>query len=141
MLNKATLIGNVGSDPEVKTMPSGDKVANLSLATSERWKDKSTGERKEKTEWHRVVVFGKLADVVESYVKKGSKLYIEGKIQTRKWEKDGVDRYSTEIVLQGFGGTMVMLDSRADKQEATLHEQKKQDGYQPQPEEEDDIPF
>lgn len=141
MINKAILIGNVGADPEIRTFESGDKVANLSLATSERWKDKSTGERKEKTEWHRVVVFGNLVDVVERYVKKGSKLYIEGKIETRKWEKDGTDRYSTEIVLRGFGGNLTMLDSKGDNQGPSQHEAAKQDGYQPRPNTEDDIPF
>jgi len=115
MLNKVTLIGNIGADPEFRTFDNGDRVANLSLATSERWKDKNSGEKKEKTEWHRVVVFGKLVEIIESYVKKGSKLYLEGQIETRSWEdQSGDKKYSTEIVLRGFGGKMVMLDSKGD---------------------------
>jgi len=115
MLNKVTLIGNIGADPEFRTFDNGDRVANLSLATSERWKDKNSGENKEKTEWHRVVVFGKLVEIIESYVKKGSKLYLEGQIETRSWEdQSGDKKYSTEIVLRGFGGKMVMLDSKGD---------------------------
>src|SRR4051812_18770551 len=110
-VNKVTLIGNCGKEPELRTMQNGGKVANLSLATSESWKDKSTGEKKEKTEWHRVVVFGPLADIIEKYVHKGSKLYVCGSLQTRKWQnKDGADQYSTEVVLQGFGAELVLLD-------------------------------
>lgn len=109
-LNRAMLIGNVGNDPEFRTTESGAKVANFSLATSESWKDKNTGEKKERTEWHRVVVWNDgLIGVIEKYVKKGSKVYIEGEIQTRKWEKDGIDRYSTEIILTGFNGKLVLL--------------------------------
>ncbi len=112
-VNKVILIGNLGSDPEVKYMPSGDAVANLSLATSETWKDKNSGEMKEKTEWHRVVLFGKVAEVAGQYLKKGSKVYIEGQLQTRKWQgQDGQDRYTTEVVVRGFNGSMQMLDSR-----------------------------
>jgi single-strand DNA-binding protein len=113
-LNKVMLIGNVGNDPDIKSMPSGDKVANFSVATSESWKDKTTGEKKEKTEWHRIVVFNKgLVGVIESYVKKGSKIYIAGKLQTRKWkDKDGVEKYSTEIVLSGFDGELVLLGGK-----------------------------
>lgn len=112
-VNKVIIIGNCGKDPEVRTMQNGSKVANLSLATSESWKDKATGERKEKTEWHRVVVFGALADIVERYVKKGSKVYVSGSLQTRKWtDKDGHDKYSTEIVLQGFNSELTLLDGR-----------------------------
>ena len=112
-INKVILIGNLGKDPEVKYMPSGDAVANVTLATSETWNDKSSGERKEKTEWHRVVFFGKLAEVVGQYLKKGSKIYVEGQLQTRKWQgQDGQDRYTTEVVVKGFNGTMQMLDSR-----------------------------
>lgn len=111
-VNKVILVGNLGRDPEIRTMQNGNKVANLRLATSESWKDKSTGERKEKTEWHRVVIFGKLADVAEKYLNKGSKVYINGSLQTRKWtDSDGVERYSTEVVLQGFGGELIMLDA------------------------------
>lgn len=113
-LNKVMLIGNVGNDPDIKSMPSGDKVANFSVATSESWKDKATGEKKEKTEWHRIVVFNKgLVGVIENYVKKGSKIYIAGKLQTRKWkDKDGVEKYSTEVVLSGFDGELVLLGGK-----------------------------
>ncbi len=110
-LNKVMLIGNVGADPEIRSFQNGGKVANIRLATSENWKDKS-GERQERTEWHTVAIFSEgLVNVVERYVKKGSKLFIEGQLQTRKWsDKDGNDRYSTEVVLRGFGGTLTMLD-------------------------------
>lgn len=114
-LNRAQLIGNVGDDPDIQLLQGNKTVANFSLATSESWKDKNTGEKKERTEWHRIVVWNEgLVDVIEKYVKKGSKLFIEGEIQTRKWQdKDGNDRYSTEIVLTGFGGKLVLLgDSR-----------------------------
>ncbi|MGJ8559789.1 MAG: single-stranded DNA-binding protein [Litorimonas sp.] len=113
-VNKVILVGNVGNDPEIRTFGNGGKVANLSLATSESWRDKQSGEKKEKTEWHRVAVFGEgLVGVIERYVKKGSKLYIEGKLQTRKWQdRDGNDKYTTEIVLQGPGTNLTMLDSR-----------------------------
>lgn len=112
-VNKVILIGNLGKDPEVRTLQNGGKVANLSLATSESWKDKATGERKEKTEWHRVVIFGNLADIAEKYLKKGSKVYVSGSLQTRKWQdKDGQDKYSTEVVLQGYGGELTMLDGK-----------------------------
>ena len=115
-INKVILIGNVGKDPEIRSTQSGSKIANLSLATSESWKDKQTGERQERTEWHRVVVFGDgLVRVIENYVKKGSKLYVEGQLQTRKWQdQSGNDRYSTEVVLQGYGGTITLLDSKRD---------------------------
>lgn len=107
--NRATLIGNVGADPEIKTVGSGKKVANLRLATTERWKDRD-GERQERTEWHTIVVWNEgLVGIIERYVSKGSKIMIEGQIQTRDWEKDGVKRYATEIVLQGFGGTLQLL--------------------------------
>jgi single-strand DNA-binding protein len=113
-VNKVILVGNLGKDPEVRRMTSGEPVVNLSLATSESWRDKASGERKEKTEWHRVVIFNKnLADVAEKYLKKGSKVYVEGQLQTRKWtDKDGQEKYSTEVVLQNFNGTLVMLDGR-----------------------------
>ena len=115
-LNKVTLIGNLGADPEVRTMGNGKKVASFSLATTENWTDKSTNERKENTEWHRIVVFNEvLLRVVEDYVKKGSKLYLEGSLQTRKWQdQSGLDRYTTEIVVQNFRGTLILLDSRGD---------------------------
>ncbi|NOT72400.1 MAG: single-stranded DNA-binding protein [Hyphomicrobium sp.] len=111
-VNKVILVGNVGKDPEIRRTQDGRPIANLSLATSETWRDKSTGERKEKTEWHRVVIFSEpLCKVVEQYVKKGAKLYIEGALQTRKWtDQSGAEKYSTEVVLQGFGGTLTMLD-------------------------------
>lgn len=107
-VNKVILVGNVGNDPEFRVMPNGNGVANVSLATSETWKDKNTGDQQEKTEWHRVIFFNRLAEIVEQYVKKGTKLYIEGRLQTRSWEQDGVKRYTTEIVAS----EMQMLDSR-----------------------------
>jgi single-strand DNA-binding protein len=115
-VNKVILVGNLGKDPEVRRMGSGEPVVNLSVATSESWKDKATGERKEKTEWHRVVIFNdNLVKVAEQYLKKGSKVYIEGSIQTRKWtDQSGVEKFSTEIVLQKFRGELTMLDGRAD---------------------------
>lgn len=114
-INKVILVGNLGNDPEVRTMQSGDKVVNLSIATSESWKDKNTGERKERTEWHRVVIFNKgLVTVAENYLKKGSKVYIEGQIETRSWDdQSGQKKYSTEIVLRPFRGELTMLDSRS----------------------------
>ena len=111
-VNKVILIGNLGRDPEIKQMPSGSSLANLSIATSETWRDKASGERKEKTEWHRVVIFNEgLCKVAEQYLKKGAKVYIEGALQTRKWtDQSGVEKYSTEVVLQGFNSTLTMLD-------------------------------
>ena len=111
-VNKVILVGNVGKDPEIRRSPDGRPIVNLSLATTESWRDKNTGERKDKTEWHRVVIFNEnLCKVVEQYVKKGAKLYIEGQLQTRKWtDQSGVEKYSTEVVLQNFGGTLTMLD-------------------------------
>lgn len=113
-INKVILVGNLGADPEVRTFQNGGKVCNLNIATSENWKDKNTGERREKTEWHRVAIFQEgLVRVAEQYLKKGSKVYLEGQLQTRKWQdQSGNDRYSTEVVLQGFNGTLVMLDAR-----------------------------
>jgi single-strand DNA-binding protein len=112
-VNKVILVGNLGKDPEVRKMPSGDSVCNMTVATSETWSDKSSGEKKEKTEWHRVSMFGKLADIAERYLKKGSKVYLEGQLQTRKWQdQTGQDKFSTEVVLRGFGGSMVMLDGK-----------------------------
>ena len=114
-VNKVILVGNLGNDPDVRFTPNGNAVANLSLATSESWKDRNTGQQQEKTEWHRVVIFGKLAEIAQLYLRKGSKIYIEGKLQTRKWQgQDGQDRYTTEIVVDGFSGQMQMLDSRQD---------------------------
>lgn len=121
-INKVILIGNLGQDPEVRFTPSGTAVANVSLATSDTWTDKQSGQRQERTEWHRVVMFNKLAEITQQYLKKGSKLYVEGRLQTRKWQdQNGQDKYSTEIVANN----MEMLDSRSDSQQ--------QGGYQQQP--------
>jgi len=113
-VNKVILIGNLGRDPEVRSFQNGGKVCNLRIATSENWKDKNTGERREKTEWHSVAIFQEgLVRIAEQYLRKGSKVYIEGQLQTRKWQdQSGQDKYSTEIVLQGYGGTLTMLDGR-----------------------------
>lgn len=149
-VNKVILVGNLGNDPEVRYMPSGGAVANLTLATSESWRDKQTGETKEKTEWHRVVLFGKLAEVAGEYLRKGSQVYIEGKLNTRKWtDQAGVEKYTTEIHVN-VGGTMQMLGG---KQEGGAGNKPQQQGRQPQqsqqapPQSEppmdfdDDIPF
>ena len=132
-VNKVILVGNLGSDPEMRQTSNGDPVAQLSVATSEIWKDKTTGERKEKTEWHRVVIFNPhLCKVAENYLKKGSKVYIEGSLQTRKWtNKEGVEQYTTEVVLQKFKGELTMLDSRNDGQ----NEAPQDSGF------DDEIPF
>ena len=122
-LNKVQLIGRLGADPEIKQMVNGKNVARLSIATSQSWKDKSTGERKEKTEWHRVVIFNEgLVNVVQQYVKKGANVYIEGQLSTRKWkdEATGQDKYSTEIVLQGYNSSLTMLDSRSSSNNSNL---------------------
>jgi single-strand DNA-binding protein len=113
-VNKVILIGNLGADPEIRRTQDGRPIANLRIATSESWRDKNTGERKEKTEWHRVVIFNEgLCKIAEQYLKKGSKVYLEGALQTRKWQdKDGQDKYSTEVVLQGFNSQLTMLDGR-----------------------------
>ena len=115
-VNKVILVGNVGQDPEVRQFQNGGQVCSFSLATSENWKDKNTGERRDKTEWHRISIFNEgLVRVVQNYVKKGSKLYIEGQLETRKWQdRDGNDRYTTEVVLRGYGGNLTMLDSRTE---------------------------
>ena len=115
-VNKVILVGNLGADPEIRSTNAGKPIANLSVATSESWKDRNTGERREKTEWHRVVIFNEgLTRIAEQYLKKGSKVYLEGQLQTRKWQdQSGADRYSTEVVLQGFNSTLTMLDSRAE---------------------------
>jgi single-strand DNA-binding protein len=115
-VNKVILVGNLGADPEIRSLNSGDRVANLRIATSETWRDRSSGERKEKTEWHRVVIFNdNLVKVAEQYLRKGAKVYIEGSIQTRKWtDQSGQEKYSTEIVLQKFRGELTMLDGRGD---------------------------
>ena len=112
-VNKAILVGSLGRNPETRVMQSGDKVVNLSMATNESWRDKSTGERKERTEWHNVVIFNQmLVGIAEKYLKKGSRIYVEGTLETRKWEKDGVNHYRTEIVLRPFRGDLRMLDSK-----------------------------
>ena len=117
-LNKVMIIGNLGNDPDVRAMQNGGRVCNLSIATSETWKDKNTGERREKTEWHRVVIYNEgLVNVCENYLKKGSKVFIEGALETRKWQdKDGQDKYTTEIVLKAYNGNLTMLDGRNDNQ-------------------------
>lgn len=134
-VNKAIIVGNLGADPDIRTMQSGDKVANLSVATSERWKDKS-GEKKERTEWHRVVIFSQpLVKLAENYLKKGSKIYLEGQIETRSWEQDGVKKYTTEIVLRPFKSEITFLDSKGDAQAAPAAEPTQVS------ETEDEIPF
>ena len=119
-VNKVILVGNLGKDPEIRRTQDGRPIANLSIATSETWRDKATGERKEKTEWHRVVIFNEgLCKVAEQYLKKGAKVYIEGALQTRKWtDQSGVEKYSTEVVLQGFNSTLTMLDGRCRRRAA-----------------------
>ena len=144
-INKVIVLGNLGKDPESKTFANGGKVCNFSVATSESWKDKQTGERKEKTEWHNIAVYNEgLATVCEKYLRKGSKVYLEGKLQTRKWQdQSGNDRYSTDVVLQGFDAKMEMLDG---KQDGTSHQNS--DGFQGSggggafdPDLDDDAPF
>ena len=121
-INKVILVGNLGADPKVSNTASGTKIVNLNIATSDSWKDKVSGERKERTEWHRVVIFNsQLADVAERYLRKGSKVYLEGQLQTRKWEdNNGQERYTTEVVLQNFSGNLVMLDGRVCRPAATM---------------------
>ena len=112
-VNKVILVGNLGRDPEVRTTQNGATVCNMTVATTERWKDRNSGEQRERTEWHRIVLWEKLAEIAERYLVKGSKVYLEGQLQTRKWtDQNGQDRYSTEIVLQGFNGRLVLLDAR-----------------------------
>ena len=115
-VNKVILVGNLGKDPEIRSFQNGGKVANFSIATSESWKDKNTGEKREKTDWHNVAIFNEgLVRVAEQYLRKGSKVYIEGQLQTRKWtDQSGADKYTTEVVLQNYNGTLVMLDGRSD---------------------------
>lgn len=122
-VNKVILVGNVCADPEVRTLPSGNKVVNMTVATNESWRDKNTGERKEKAEFHRVVIFGDgLTRVAEQYLRKGSKVYLEGALTTRKWQdQSGQDKYSTEVVLQGFNSTLTMLDGRPESQPEQTH--------------------
>lgn len=137
-VNKVMLIGNTGKDPEIRSTQSGSRIANLTLATSESWKDKATGERKEKTEWHRITIYNdNLVGIVERFVKKGSKLYIEGSLETKKWtDKDGVEKYTTEVVLRQFGGTLTLLDSKNDNPPAET--QSTTPGYS---DNDDDIPY
>lgn len=132
-LNKVEIIGNLGNDPEFRNLPNGNGVALLSIATSETWKDKQTGEKKEKTEWHRVVIFGKLAEIASQYLRKGSKVFIEGALQTRKWQDQaGVERYTTEIVV-GMNGRMIMLSAANDNQAGGQRQGGQQGGWgQPQ---------
>ena len=121
-INKVILVGNLGQDPEIRYMPNGNAVANISVATSETWKDKQTGESKDKTEWHRVVIFGKLAEIAGEYLKKGSQVYIEGQLQTRKWQdQSGQDRYTTEVVINPIGGTLQILGSRENSADDRGH--------------------
>jgi single-strand DNA-binding protein len=132
-VNKVIIVGNLGKDPEVRFMPNGGAVANITVATSDTWKDKQTGEQKEKTEWHRVVMFGKLAEIAGEYLKKGSKVYLEGSLQTRKWtNQQGQDQYTTEIVLQGFNGVMQMLDGKSSGQSGFQGQQQGQQQQAPQ---------
>ena len=147
-LNKVLLIGRLGADPEIKQMVNGKSVARLSLATSNTWKDKSTGEKKEKTEWHRIIIFNEgLVNVVKQYVKKGAQVYIEGQLTTRKWrdEKSGVDRYSTEVVLQGFNSSFKILSSKNNQVESLPGNNEKSslpnDDNVPSNDLDDEIPF
>lgn len=142
-INKVILIGNLGADPEIRKTQDGRSIANLRIATSDSWRDKNSGERKEKTEWHRVVVFNEgLVKVIEQYVKKGAKLYIEGSLTTRKWvDQAGVEKYSTEIVLQGFNSVLTMLDSRSGGGEAVSAPAGTTSERVKLPELEDEIPF
>ncbi|EOI6448121.1 single-stranded DNA-binding protein [Vibrio parahaemolyticus] len=133
-INKVILVGNLGNDPEIRYMPNGGAVANITIATSESWRDKATGEQREKTEWHRVVLFGKLAEVAGEYLRKGSQVYVEGQLQTRKWQdQSGQDRYSTEVVVQGFNGVMQMLGGRAQGGAPAMGGQQQQQGGWGQP--------
>lgn len=146
MLNRFECIGNLGRDPEVRSMQNGDKVCNLSIGCTEKWKDKNSGERREKTEWVRVVIFGNLAGIAEQYLSKGSKVYIAGKMQTRKWQdQSGQDRYSTEVVLSGFDAKLVMLDGKGSG--GSRDDNERQDRYPdnstepPASDLDDEIPF
>lgn len=144
-INKVILVGNLGKDPEIRYANDGTKIANFSVATSEVWKDRATGERKDRTEWHRVVIFNdKLAEIVEKYVKKGSKLYLEGQLQTRKWtDTAGQDRYTTEVVLSKYKGELTILDSRntSESVSSSPSMEKNQEPAHVLAELDDDIPF
>ena len=127
-VNKVIIVGNLGRDPETRYMPSGDCITNLAVATTDKWKDKASGEQKAATEWHRISAFGKLAEIMGQYLKKGSQVYVEGSLRTRKWtDKDGAEKYSTEVVLQAFGGVLTMLDGPkgGDEQPSRSQEQVK----------------
>lgn len=142
-INKVTLIGNVGRDPEIRSTHDGKEIASITLATSESWKDKSSGERKERTEWHRIVVFSEgLVSIVKNYVKKGSKLYVEGSLQTRKWvDNSGAEKYSTEIVLQGYSAVLLMLDSNRNNSDHHGHHSSSNGSSFTAEEIDDEIPF
>lgn len=152
-VNKAIIVGTLGNNPEVKYSESGSAIANLSVATSEQWRDKQTGEKKEQTEWHRVVIFGKLAEVAGEYLRKGSQVYIEGQLRTRKWtDSNGVDKYTTEIVIPQMGGVMQMLGGKRDdsgqqsgqqpqRQQQPPKQQSPQGGHEPPMDFDDSIPF
>jgi single-strand DNA-binding protein len=132
-INKVILVGNLGKDPEVRATQDGREICNLTIATSDTWKDKNTGERKEKTEWHRVVIFNdNLVTVAKNYLKKGAKVYIEGQLQTRKWQdkESGQDKYSTEVVLQGYNGNLTMLDKKERDGESSYDAPASSGGYQ-----------
>lgn len=150
-VNKVILIGNLGADPDVRSLPSGSKVVNLSVATTDSWRDRNSGERRERTEWHRVVIFNEgLARIAEQYLRKGSKVYLEGQLQTRKWQdQSGQDRYSTEVVLQGFNSALTMLDGRGGDSEGGFSGPRQSEGRAPSSNApafesggiDDDIPF
>jgi len=143
-VNKVIIIGRVGKDPEIRSTQDGREIASLTIATSDNWKEKNTGERKEKTEWHKVLVFSSgLVGVIKQYVKKGSKVYIEGALQTRKWQdQSGADRYTTEVVLQAYGGTLTLLDSRGSSDNASSAPQEQpQADYGANDELDSEIPF
>lgn len=146
-VNKVILLGRLGNDPEIRMFSNGESVANITLATSESWRDKATGEQREKTEWHRVALFGKLAEIAGQYLQKGSQVYIEGQLQTRKWQdQNGQDRYTTEVAVKGFDGVMQMVGSRSDSQNAQQPQrtqpQAAQQAYDEPPIDfDDDIPF
>jgi len=142
-VNKVILVGNLGRDPEIRSMPNGDRVANLSVATSESWKDKSTGERKEKTEWHRVSIFNdNIVKVCESYLKKGSTVYIEGSLETRKWtDQQGVEKYSTEVKLGRFNGVLTMLGGKSEGGERAREPEPQEPAKPYQEFDDDSIPF
>ena len=144
MINKVILVGNLGREPDIKFTGDGKAIANLAVATSESWTDKTTGQKQEKTEWHRVVIFGRLADIAQKYLHKGSKVYIEGQLRTRKWDKNGVDQYTTEVVLSGFNSALQMLNKvTQEPSQEEAEEKPPQEKITPVAKDdfEDDIPF